>query len=368
MEGHSVSSDRNFEQVEFSGSGGEYFKIWIVNVLLSIITLGIYSAWAKVRTQKYFHGHTTISQTPFNYLATPIQILKGRLIAFALFIVYSAISQFVPEAAVLMLLVLLIAAPWLITQNIRFNLVNVQYGNVRFNFRSSYSDAFVAMVIPWLTIPLTLGLSFPWASKVMNHFIYNRISVADVESVSTPETGSFYKAAFIASLALIGSAVLASLVFGIWADEIVSAAAESGSGSDNEMTDAPPGDGWQLGLFSFGSVALFMVGWMVSASLWQALVRNHLWQVTQFPEVASLRSDVPLGAFAFVQVTNVLAILVTLGFAYPWALVRKSKFLAQHSHVMLLEKADQLRNIDPDEMNAIGEETAGMFDTDFSIV
>ena len=63
-----------------------------------------------------------------------------------------------------------------------------------------------------------------------------------------------------------------------------------------------------------------------------------------------------------------LAILVTLGFAYPWALVRKAKFLAQHSHVMLLEKADQLRNIDPDEMNAIGEETAGMFDTDFSIV
>ena len=40
--------------VQFNGRGGEFFGIWIVNILLSIITLGIYSAWAKVRTKRYF--------------------------------------------------------------------------------------------------------------------------------------------------------------------------------------------------------------------------------------------------------------------------------------------------------------------------
>lgn len=35
---------------EFRGRGGEYFRIWIVNLALSLLTLGIYSAWAKVRT------------------------------------------------------------------------------------------------------------------------------------------------------------------------------------------------------------------------------------------------------------------------------------------------------------------------------
>lgn len=35
----------------FTGSAGEYFRIWIVNIALSIVTLGIYSAWAKVRTK-----------------------------------------------------------------------------------------------------------------------------------------------------------------------------------------------------------------------------------------------------------------------------------------------------------------------------
>ncbi len=47
------------EQVsyQFHGKGGEFFGIWIVNVILSIITLGIYSAWAKVRTYQYFYGN-----------------------------------------------------------------------------------------------------------------------------------------------------------------------------------------------------------------------------------------------------------------------------------------------------------------------
>ena len=35
--------------VRFVGTGSEYFRIWIVNLLLTIVTLGIYSAWAKVR-------------------------------------------------------------------------------------------------------------------------------------------------------------------------------------------------------------------------------------------------------------------------------------------------------------------------------
>ena len=29
--------------LEFTGSGGEYFRVWIVNVLLGILTLGFYT-------------------------------------------------------------------------------------------------------------------------------------------------------------------------------------------------------------------------------------------------------------------------------------------------------------------------------------
>lgn len=41
----------------FTGNGREYFRIWIVNTLLTILTLGIYSAWAKVRKKRYIYGN-----------------------------------------------------------------------------------------------------------------------------------------------------------------------------------------------------------------------------------------------------------------------------------------------------------------------
>ncbi len=64
----------------FGGSAGEYFRIWIVNLLLSIVTLGIYSAWAKVRRLRYFYGNTFLDRHNFDYHASPVRILIGRII------------------------------------------------------------------------------------------------------------------------------------------------------------------------------------------------------------------------------------------------------------------------------------------------
>ena len=47
--------------LQFTGKAGEYFKIWIVNLCLSVLTLGIYSAWAKVRRKRYFYGSTLLA-------------------------------------------------------------------------------------------------------------------------------------------------------------------------------------------------------------------------------------------------------------------------------------------------------------------
>ena len=67
---------------QFEGSATEYFKIWIVNVLLAIVTLGVYSAWGKVRTESYFYGNTIVNGSSFRYTGDPVKILKGRIISF----------------------------------------------------------------------------------------------------------------------------------------------------------------------------------------------------------------------------------------------------------------------------------------------
>src|SRR6266404_7232639 len=84
-------ADPERHPVEFTAHAGEYFRIWIVNLALTIVTLGIYSAWAKVRKRRYFYGHTRIDGESFEYRANPVAILKGRLIAVALFAGFYAI-------------------------------------------------------------------------------------------------------------------------------------------------------------------------------------------------------------------------------------------------------------------------------------
>src|SRR5882724_3038436 len=97
--------------VEFTATTGEYFRIWIVNLALTVVTLGIYSAWAKVRKRRYFYSHTRIDGEGFEYLANPIAILKGRLIAFALFGAFYAVSHFAPLYQFILWIPLAIAAP-----------------------------------------------------------------------------------------------------------------------------------------------------------------------------------------------------------------------------------------------------------------
>lgn len=91
--------------VEFKGKGGEFFGIWIVNVLLTIITFGIYSAWAKVRTKRYFYGNTYVDNDNFEYHAEPMQILKGRLVAVAVLVIWAVANAFFPAASAALLLV-----------------------------------------------------------------------------------------------------------------------------------------------------------------------------------------------------------------------------------------------------------------------
>ena len=72
------------EAITFSATGSEYFRIWIVNLLLSIVTLGIYSAWAKVRRNRYFYSSTHLAGGSFEYHGNAVAILKGRIAAVVL--------------------------------------------------------------------------------------------------------------------------------------------------------------------------------------------------------------------------------------------------------------------------------------------
>ncbi|MCP4671333.1 MAG: DUF898 domain-containing protein, partial [Desulfobacula sp.] len=165
---------------EFSGAGTEYFKIWIVNLILSIVTLGIYSAWAKVRRKQYFYGNTHLYGSSFEYLANPVNILKGRIIVAVFFVIYSLISQFFPMVGMVISLLFMIILPWLVVRSLAFNARNSAYKNIRFGFNGTIKEAFKVFLLFPVLVPFTLGILAPYVYFRNRKFVVENSSYGNV--------------------------------------------------------------------------------------------------------------------------------------------------------------------------------------------
>ncbi len=203
--------------VQFTGKGGEYFGIWIVNLLLSIITLGIYSAWAKVRRMKYFYNNTKIDGVGFDYHAKPLSILKGRIIAFLLFVLYAVLSNFSPVIGFILLIALFIATPWFIVRGMIFNARNSSHRGLRFDFTGKTMQAAKVFIAYPLLIVVTLGLAFPFVMQRTNKFLFENHQFGTSNFKSEALVKDFY----MVYLKLLGVFVALGVVFALVVPKLV---------------------------------------------------------------------------------------------------------------------------------------------------
>ena len=157
MDGTGASGEQRC-QAEFTGTAGEYFSIWTVNLALTVLTLVIYSAWAKVRKRRYFYAHTRTAGESFEYRGRPIAILVGRLFALALLVIVIAVGNLVPELSLesfsgkaLFFAAAVVIGPWLLVRSSKFNASNSVYRNIRLSFLGTYGSCFrVVIRYVWL--------------------------------------------------------------------------------------------------------------------------------------------------------------------------------------------------------------------------
>ena len=200
-------------QIDFTGKGGEYFRIWIVNLALTILTLGIYSAWAKVRRLQYFYRNTALLGNSFDYHGDPIAILKGRLIGVGLLVVYN-VTLYLNIFLGLLVFVLLIAAlPWLLQRSICFKLVNSSYRGLRFRFNGGIGGAY-AVFLGWPLLGyFTLGMLFPLAHQRIKAYQHNHSAFGTSAFSFSADEGKFY----VIYLKALGMALLPVFLFGVLA-------------------------------------------------------------------------------------------------------------------------------------------------------
>jgi len=207
---------------EFRGDEREYFRIWIVNLALTILTLGIYSAWAKVRTERYFYASTRVAGTPFEYLARPLPILKGRIIAFTLFTSYILASRFSLKLQLALLVLIGLLSPWLIVRGLMFRARYSSWRGLTFRFVPDYWPAYKYYLLMYVLFPLTLGLIYPYMKWRQKQFLVTHHRFGRRDFDFSASANDFYIPYFIATGMMIGfyialATVLSAMISGIGA-------------------------------------------------------------------------------------------------------------------------------------------------------
>lgn len=357
---------------EFRGRAGEFFRIWIVNVVLTVLTLGIYAAWAKVRTRRYFHGNTLLDGKPFDFTANPIAILKGNLIFGGLFILYSVAGAVFPPLAIAVMLLIAALAPWLIHKAMRFRAHHTVHRNVRFSFRGTTGEAY-AVFFGWpILVALTLGILGPYVQFRQRKYFLGNLGWGKAEAVMRGSAGFFYKTFLKIVGMLLLVAVLASLAVPTLnlmnrQDEAPAAQVESNAPADPDATDPtverkklPPGMEAVVIVAGLGGY-LFMFFVFV---YYQVRTQNYCLNTTHWGEVGRLESRVRVRDLMWLYFSNGLAVLLSLGLLIPWVKIRMARYRAQRTRFLCAGSLDAVTAGVVAEESAMGDAGADVFDFD----
>lgn len=335
--------------LEFTGSGSEYFRIWIVNILLSIVTLGIYSAWAKVKANKYLYGCTRLNGSSFDYHGNPIAILKGRVVAIAMIVGYNIAFTSSPMLGAVILLLFMAAMPWMIWRSLQFKLHNTSYRGVRFGFDGSAGRAYwVYLLLPILaavTLWIFLGPKLHHSLKKFQH-TESRYGTRHFDFDAT--AGSFYKAYYIFFIPLLIGVFLLGVVFAM-----LGAAMQAMFNLNPET----------MPLVVSGLVYVFM---LLVLPVFMTMIQNLIWNHTSIGE-HRFKSSLQWGRMTFITITNLIAIVFTLGLFIPFAKVRMLRYRLESTSMMVAGSLDEFVAETDASVSATGEGLTDLLDFDLSL-
>ncbi len=343
---------------EFRGTGKEYFRIWIVNLALTILTLGIFSAWAKVRTRRYFNGNTFVAGHAFEYHASAWRILIGRIIAASLLIGYELSVMVKPIYVLPWLVILGFAFPWLVNASLRFNARNTSHRNVRFNFTGDYFEALVAYVIWPLAGFGSLFLLMPAARRARDYFWVNHHTFGGRPFRTEFSNKRIYAIFFVGLLLFIGIIVTVGFAFFSTVKYLPHGFAHAG-----KSNPFPP-----------AMMAVVIVTWVIAysailmiPSIIETMIVNLALRNTKLDERHQLKSRMNPLVVAWITVTNAILTLLTIGIYYPWARVRLTRYETRKLSILVDGDIDAYTTEAFATQSAVGEEIGSVFAFDFGL-
>ena len=341
------TGDSQTQRLSFTADGWEYFRIWIVNVALTLLTLGIYSAWAKVRARRYLYGHIWLGDTAFDYTANPVAILRGRILVaiVAVGLWFASIYGILYYYALLATLAPLV--PWVVIRARTFQLRNSRHRGIAFDFKGRFWDAAVWYPLMAVASFVTLGLAWPFRIFGRDRFLITESRFGDKPFRFTGEASPYYGAyVFVwvmGGILFIGSCfVLVGMV-----------------AMEPDAEAPPPAANLVMPLF-------FALAGLISFVYIRTRLLSYRWSCTQLGDTDFIL-QLSFGTMFWLYASNTALIIVTLGLFSPFARIRVLRYVVDQFLVMQPLGEITFEAGDAQRLGATGAEAAGEFGLEIGI-
>ena len=329
---------------EFKGDTREYFRVWIVNLCLTLFTLGVFSAWAKVRKKRYLYSHTLLDGSPFQYLGRPFPILKGRLFAAVLAVTWYFVTHFEARYSWALLIAGALLAPWIVVRSAAFNARYAAFRNMTFSFSGTYGGLLGEMIPGVLITAVSCGFGYPWLRARFSRYMMSRTHFGGVRAEFAPEGKDFVRAYLESSLWMV-VVVAISLVF-------------------LRPFDASRHHSIAKSLQTV-TVATY-AAYFVTFVYLKARVSNVVWNGTRLGGLR-FESRVSFRRLFWIYLSNSVAIVATAGLLTPWAVMRVARYRAACFQVWAESSLMEFEGSDSSTVRAAGAEVGEFFDLDVAL-
>jgi uncharacterized membrane protein YjgN (DUF898 family) len=351
----------------FIGRGAEYFRIWVVNLLLTLLTLGVYSAWAKVRKARYFRQNTRLDGHVFDFHGKPVAIFRGRLLALVLFGAYTWAFNISKTAGLLTVAVLCAGGPWLFMRAQQFSLANTSFRGLRFGFQARAVEAYVTVLpvlVLWLVPAVAEALmidegwffaastlALPWMHHRLKAYQRRNATYGDRHFAFTPAALRFY-GVYAKGLGLLLVGVLATLLLTLlfaW-----------------RLDTRPSASFPAIEAVIYGGMLLLLM-YVIAWPYYAARLQQVVWSQTRLGDI-KFRTEIRALSLFRIVLRNVTLTVLSCGVYWPWAAIALARYRIECMRVDSGESLSTLAaGVQAHPVSAVGVGAADAFGVDIGL-
>jgi uncharacterized membrane protein YjgN (DUF898 family) len=329
-----IAAPTQTHSLVYTGRTGELFALFGVNLVLMIVTLGVYRFWAKVRIRRYLWSHTMFQGEPFGYTGSGKELFKGFIkilfmLILPLALVWQAITMLTAAAieGVSLIGFITLLSPFIVFWVRRYRLSRTDWRGIRFQQAGEATTYARKAIKGWFLNLFTLFFYVPYNVINLLDYQINRVHFGTMPFRYTgtiSDLGPGYRRIWWAVL-LLGLLSFVSLVgCGIFVFAALRASHLKGLG---DIYKDP-----RTLIFIILSALLFYGFFLVAALVrlkYRLLIYRHVARSTQLGAMTA-QFTATFWQFFRLTVGNFLLKAISLGLLSPIATHRRMKFLCRH--------------------------------------